>query len=140
MNSVYINEADNLVFNIHELKVTPWEKIRLLTGGSTLKIIEATNKQKGEFYFNDGSTVSINRAGLIILKSSDPRIGTIYIPSVVNSPLGIAARDAFTGNAYYHHERSIPKAPTSLGSFWRYYIEGFVNNIKNDGTAAVAVG
>lgn len=57
------------------------------------------------FKFPDGSTVTNNRAGLLILSSSNPDIPDIYVPSVLTEPLGLSTEQYFTGNKEYQRSQ-----------------------------------
>ncbi len=105
INDVYINENNNLVFNKHELLLKNHQYIKLDITRNTTSIIGSTKINPNEFVFNDGSSVEVNRSGMLILKSSNENIPLIYIPSILDVTLGVAAGDDFAGNTYYHKEK-----------------------------------
>ncbi|MEJ1241941.1 hypothetical protein WBG78_27595 [Chryseolinea sp. T2] len=117
VSRVYINTLGELVFNVHALGTT--------RDGAHLKLIQATDQNSacmavaGEnniFTFKDGSSVEINRTGLVILRSSDRMIPAIYLPTTLDSALGIATTDEFAGNDYYFKEPTYQVILESAGS------------------------
>jgi ribosomal protein L7/L12 len=101
INTIFINTSDGLVFNTHELTVNPGNHIKLDPARSNTKVYQAKQKSYTEFEFEDGSCIEINKNGLLILKSSNKDIPTIYIPSVLDSSLAVATDTQFAGNTYY---------------------------------------
>ncbi len=107
IRTVSINSANNLVFNAHELSLNSRDHIRLhqepyqqnFTNSRDSKFIN-----EGFFQFSEGSSVAVNRVGIITLKSSNANIPTIYIPSVIGRTLGVATPAEFAGNVYYYNE------------------------------------
>ena len=104
IHSVAINERNALVFNVHELKLNKDSHLKLETSIGLVKTLEAKQIKEKEFEFNDGSKIEIDRTGLILLCSSDNSIPVIYIPSYLDSSLGVATDDFFAGNEYYYEE------------------------------------
>lgn len=104
VNEVFINEKNNLVFNIHELHIKQGSHIKLDTTHSTVKKIKAVKHSHKEYIFEDGSIAEINRGGVLILKSSNDAIPWIYVPLVLDSSLGIATETDFAGNDFYYKE------------------------------------
>lgn len=104
INSIFINESNNLVFNIHELTINVGYHIKLDRTNFLAKRKSAKKMTETEFEFEDGSKIEINRCGMLILKSSNPNIPFIYIPSILDSSLGVATDNAFAGNDYYYME------------------------------------
>jgi hypothetical protein len=103
INDIYINENNRLVFNVHELQIKSNIHIKLDKATNKVAITASTKAAANdEFVFHDGSSIEVNRSGILILKSSDETIPIIYIPSIIDSTLGIAAGDEFTGNGYYY--------------------------------------
>ena len=102
INDVFINENNNLVFNIHELhlKNNSYFKLEKTTHISSTN--RSTKTKPNEFVFDDGSCIEVNRSGVLILKSSDENIPLIYIPSIIESALGLAAGNDFSGYEYYY--------------------------------------
>lgn len=100
IQTVGINSVGNLLFNQHEFTIYQG-KVSL--GGSGFREVQtaAVLKSRNLFEFPDKSTVAIDPSGMLILRSSDPFIPPIYVPSVLNASLGIATREYFAGNDYY---------------------------------------
>ncbi|GAB2647807.1 hypothetical protein GCM10027035_46810 [Emticicia sediminis] len=101
INSVFINEADCLVFNKHELILEQKSEHIILVANFKQRKVVANQVTRNEYIFEDGSQVFINSLGLITLQSSNASIPTIYIPSVLDHDLGLATNQYFTGNEYY---------------------------------------
>jgi len=101
VKEVFINEEDNLILNVHELCLNVGYHIKLDHPKSLLKKVRATKENNTDFIFNDGSRILTKRSGMFILQSSNKSIPEIYIPSMLNSALGVATREAFAGNEYY---------------------------------------
>lgn len=104
IKEIFINEDNHLVFNIHELLINKGSHIKIDQTNNRAKKTEATKINDTEFTFNDGSSITINRSGMLILKSSDTHIPIIYIPSLLNASLGVATDEDFAGNDYYYIE------------------------------------
>jgi ribosomal protein L7/L12 len=107
INKVFINEAGEFVLNVHALKLTG--------NGMHLKLSRTNNQHvkfaanvtdEHIFTFDDGSSVEVNRNGLIILRSSDRILPAIYIPTTLDASLGIATSTEFAGNEYYFKEQT----------------------------------
>lgn len=104
ITTVFINESNNLVFNIHELNLSKEFHIKLNTTRMLKQKAGAKKISQSIFEFDDGSRVEVHRCGMLKLQSSDKDVPTIYIPSVLDASLGIATKDAFAGNDYYYKE------------------------------------
>lgn len=104
INEIYINENNNLVFNVHELQIKSNVHIKLDKATNKIPVTGSTKTPQNEFVFQDGSSIEVNRSGVLILKSSNEAIPLIYIPSIIDSTLGIAAGDEFAGNGYYYKD------------------------------------
>jgi len=114
LKSVGINVNGNLLFNVHELHLNQGNHIKLDRTKNESLSIEAKQINDNSFEFEDGSTVEINRSGIILLKSSNSDKPTIYIPSVLNKRLGIATKKEFTGYTYFYNE---PLFELTINSF-----------------------
>jgi hypothetical protein len=130
--------VNNLVFNIHELRLTDHSVIKLDNSGFKERVIEAESIGNNKFRFPDGSTITINRTGMIILKSSDLSIDTMYIPSVIDGALGIATKNTFSGYEYYLNPHAGKQEKMDSRKFWQEYMEPFINNIRLYGTTVKA--
>ena len=102
---VGINKDDSLMFNTHELTLGVNAHIKLKNNSQVAMDCRAKQASENYFEFNDGSHVTVDPLGLILLQSSDKTIPPIYIPSVLNSSLGVATRNEFAGNPYYYKEQ-----------------------------------
>ena len=134
VKSIFINEVGNLVFNQHELTCTRDGIIRLEASRSKIRLVASpVPDQKNKFAFPDGSTVTINPSGMFILESSDPINQTVWVPSVLDTPLGIATKQDFAGNPYYD-PRNREGQQISPTRFWILYVTPFINTIRRNGT------
>jgi hypothetical protein len=70
ITSVFINEAGNLVFNIHELQINSGGVIKLKTTRQIKKQYEATQTSENTFTFSNGSSIMVNRSGMLVLRSN----------------------------------------------------------------------
>ncbi|MES2132536.1 MAG: ribosomal protein L7/L12 [Bacteroidota bacterium] len=104
INTVYINDKNNLVLNVHELTINTGFHIKLGGSFNYVKREEATRTEKNEFTFPDGSVIEVLRHGMIVLKSSNADVPYIYIPTLIDASLGVATQNAFAGNAYFAKE------------------------------------
>ncbi len=104
VNWVYINQKNELVFNVHSLKLNSGGVIKLDKSFNREKVFNSTKTETGEFEFPDGSVIEINRSGMLILKSSNENIPYIYVPSVIDAALGVATKTEFAGYQYYYKE------------------------------------
>jgi hypothetical protein len=104
VRSVFIDENRTLVFNTHGIQLTSQNHIKLVSSVTKQSTIESRRLTEQEFRFPDGSTVSVNRLGMFILKSSDAKLPSIYIPSALDAALGIFAGGDFAGNTFYFKE------------------------------------
>lgn len=116
INGVVINNSRNLAFNSHELILNQGHHIKLQNSRIGNAIAEAVKSAENEFTFTDGSSIKINRSGVLVLKSSNHNIPPIYIPSVLDASLGLAIKDVFAGNDFYYKEGRFEVMLTSSGS------------------------
>lgn len=100
-----INKSGNLMFNTHELTLDSNAHIRLRSNSNTTIEHSAAPVSENCFEFEDGSRATIDPLGIIVLQSSDETVLPIYIPSVLNSSLGVATMQEFAGNPYYCKEQ-----------------------------------
>lgn len=100
--TIFINENNKLVFNIHQLYLNQGNHIKMDTTTALQRKITAKQKDVGHYIFNDHSEIEIKKSGMIILKSSSDTIPNIYIPSLINASLGVATESKFAGNEYYY--------------------------------------
>src|SRR5690606_22063235 len=88
--------------------------------------------------FPEGSTVSINRNGMLVLRSSNPGIDTIFIPSVLDMPLGVATKDYFAGSDYFDPGLVPANQHLTPAAFYHQFIEAFIAQIKAHATSVKA--
>lgn len=131
VTSVFISQVGNLVFNCHELRLTDRETIRLEKTSFNKNAVSA-QKSDQVFLFPDGSMVTINRSGMLILKSSNASLETIYVPSVLETTLGIATSKHFAGETYYYRPGTSGKVVPPK-TFWKEYMNPFVEIITGYG-------
>lgn len=101
IRSVFISSNNRLVFNIHALHITLGDHIKLIPSESQEVHVQAQLIGQRQFRFPDGSTVTVNGSGMFILTSSDKNLPAIYVPSVLDSPLGVFAGNNFAGNNFF---------------------------------------
>ena len=126
IHHLFINQVGNLVFNVHELVLKENHHLKLEKTGFLQKECDSIKEGENQFVFSDGSAVETNRAGVFILKSSDPAIPHIYISSVISATTGAATEEEFAGNEYYNKSLRIITAR----EFCRKYINAFIHHIQ----------
>lgn len=138
VKSVYIDRQFNLFVNSHKLNINQQNQIKLIqlrSVGNANVFIKATrsDEYKNIFEFPDGSSVGIHQSGLLILKSSDKNLSPIYIPTVLDAPLGITTSKEFTGNSFYWNKFYMEEALHIISpqTFYSRYIKAFTQNIFN---------
>jgi hypothetical protein len=106
ITEVYINQNNFLVFNKHQLQIgghnNQFFTYQNLKDWVKIKYSAEYNEIKKTFIFNDGSEIIINSKSFFILKSSDKQIPTIYLPSNIDVPIGIATQTHFAGSNYFY--------------------------------------
>jgi hypothetical protein len=125
-----ISSGGTLLINNHELTVHHETFLRF-NGSAHDGWIPANPSGADMLQFPDGSTVTINRAGMLILKSSNLAIGTIFIPSVLGVPIGAATREYYSGADFYNPELAPDDRRLTVGAFYERFIQGFITQIKN---------
>ncbi|MDI3319397.1 ribosomal protein L7/L12 [Pinibacter soli] len=116
IKTIFINNNGNLVVNDQELCISMNNIISFLqyretmaVGATTFRFpagrIDATSNDKETFVFPDGSTVQLNRLGMLRLRSSDSNIADIYVPTNLKYQLGVATDKVFAGKEFYFNER-----------------------------------
>lgn len=104
IDTVYIDTEGRLVINIHALRLNHSNHLVLSPTSNPKKKAATIRKERDNFVFPDGSEVIVSRAGLVILKSSNPVVPPVYLPTLVDVSLGVASDAAFAGNTYYYRE------------------------------------
>jgi ribosomal protein L7/L12 len=104
VTKVFINNGGELVFKLHTLKLVGSNMHIKFMQCRDHSIKMSAQLDYNLFVFEDGSSVEVDRSGLLILCSSDTQIPTIYIPTALDSSLGVATQHEFAGNDYYYKE------------------------------------
>jgi hypothetical protein len=133
VNTVFINEAGNLVLNHHELKLMNRDVMKFKVTRQSQRRYEATDLGQQTFGFADGSTATVNRAGMLILTSSNAAIPPIYMPLVLDSALGVATDTVFAAAGYYRLT-DLEQEVQSARDFWVNFIVPFIETITKHGT------
>ncbi|MBO0931808.1 hypothetical protein [Fibrella aquatilis] len=133
VNSIFINVQNNLVINQHELRLNTGGVFKLdVTSFLKAKVVAEPNRGKTLFTFPDGSTVQVNRNGMLILTSTDLNSFPFYVPLVLDGALGMCVKGFFSGNKYYQPEgmetSDLESPPTN---FWHRFVAPFVQTILN---------
>lgn len=126
INRVFINQAGNLVFNVHELILKQNNHFKLEKTDFLQRECDSIREGENQFIFSDGSVVETNRAGVFILKSSNSAIPYIYVSSVINATVGMATDEEFAGNDYYNKSLTT----ISASGFCRKYLNEFIGQIQ----------
>ena len=133
VNSVFINVQNNLVINQHELRLNTGGVFKLdVTSFLKVKVIAEPNRGKTLFTFPDGSTVQVNRTGMLILTSTDLNSLPFYVPLVLDGALGMCVKGFFSGNKYYQPEgREESELELAPIVFWHRIVTPFIQDILN---------
>jgi hypothetical protein len=124
---VYINEQGNLMLNTHELACNAYGVFKLDHSSNQKSLVRA-EKQEDSFEFPDGSRIQINRLGMMLLRSANINIPTIYIPTVLDAALGLATDTEFAGYDYYQNpDLGLQKISTE--DFKRKYLNAFLEHV-----------
>lgn len=133
-----ITKEKTLQFNRHNLDInlrhSNYNSIDLVARRKFIPDIEAVyEKINKRFRFPDGSAIYRDSIGMLILKSSNADIPTIYMPTTMNLQLAMATQEAFTGNNSFFKgnpgQKIIP-----IAEFNTKYLQPFINTIVNHGT------
>lgn len=134
INRVYINEMGNLTINNNEYVIVETQ-IRLMPCGNLSPLVEAKKQSEGYFVFPNNYTVTVNRLGILVLSYFDSRFNrkkNIFLPTVLDSPLGVASDIEFAGYRFYYLivlEGS--RDYMELKRFWNQYIIPFIKEITD---------
>ena len=126
-----ITDQKWLSFGNHELQLKNSNHIKFVSNKSEENLVIAEKNGDNSFVFPDGSQCLINRSGMIVLRSSNPKIRDIFIPSTIDYSLGVAAGKKFSGNEYYMKSYS---GKISEKEFFENYINPFIQTILEYGT------
>lgn len=132
VSRLYINIADNIVFNQHELREYSGN-INIAKNDFLEKVKAIRIKNTKTFEFPDKSSITIHSSGIAILRSSHYDIPDIYVPLVVNSTVAIATEDYIAGNDYYFpvHKRfnNQQQKKISTQKFFNDYLKCYIDHI-----------
>jgi len=134
ISRIFISMEGALVLNNHELHTGKTACFKA-TGPACTPHISAVTENRTLFRFPDGSSIRVQRTGMLHLQSSDLNLPGIWIPSVLESGLGMAAGNSFCGSRYYlpdkegHTILSLP-----VEEFSERYIRPFIQRILSHGT------
>lgn len=134
IQTITINEENNLVFNTHQLTLNHHHIIKLKQpkNNSNTKNVEALKQDDNHFVFPNGSSVFVNRLGMLVFQAPKSTLN-IYVPSVLNMELGVATEIDFAGNKYFLSENEHKRDILSTERFWIQYIKPFIQNILDYG-------
>ena len=110
LTKIYINHTHQLVVGKHTLARSGSSLALIHNGNNNPSKVDSYVKRGDGFevyVFPDGSTITHDRSGILILASSNKAIPEIYFPCVLGSPLGFATVDTFSGNSYYQKSRKV---------------------------------
>ena len=107
IKTVGISSRKQLVFNQFELFPNVGDKPQLMIPFDTgpINLMAEATKDGQEFVFADKSKIVSERMGFVRLVSSNPRLPEVYVPTILNQPLGLATVEEFSGNGYYAPSR-----------------------------------
>ena len=134
INTVFINQEHNLVFNKHELVLSKTGHIQLLPAGREARMPDVRSEwedRRNEFTFPGGSKVKVHRSGMLILQwITDGQARQVYIPAALDASLAAATDSHFAGNGYYYPERqkgALIKVDTA--GFYKENIRSFIQHV-----------
>ena len=135
ISRIYINTQGDLVINSFVLTVTEFalidSTITLIKQGKRISRVKSIFRDN-QYLFRDGSTISHNKSGMLVLKSSNTSLPTIYIPPLLYSPLAMATATDFTGNVDFlpaNHSLEI----IAVKDFIEKNLRPFIKNILDYG-------
>lgn len=150
ISRIHINVMGNLTINNHEYVIIQENQIKLiLCGGFSSSVQEATMQSKeylvfpveaqmqskDYFVFPNGYTITVNRLGILILSYFDitnNRDEKIFLPTVMDSQLGVASYLHFSGNTFYSRRTDFEGRQTiEEQRFWKQYVTPFIKNITD---------
>lgn len=135
ISRIYINTEGNLVINSFVLTVTEFAlvdaTITLIKQGKRITRVKSIFRDN-KYHFSDGSTISHNKSGMLVLNSCNTNIPTIYFPPLLYSPLAMATDTQFTGNAdFLPANDSLEKI--AVKDFIEKNLRPFIKNILDYG-------
>lgn len=106
VKNVYINTGGNLVVNSHLLSLSgsgAHQTLKFHHSGNKTVHKSAKLVEENRFQFENGSTVEVDRVGMLLLRHPDETIPCIYIPTSLGTILGVATHEEFAGYEYYYN-------------------------------------
>ncbi len=130
ISDVFLNKSGKLILNKHAYRINEHGVIKLEVTND-LSVRSQSIREGNHFVFPDGSRISNTRSGVIVLKSSQPELPLIYLPTVLGASIGAATNSAFCGNTYYRPFLQHRFLNTlSVNDFWQKYVLPFTNSLK----------
>jgi ribosomal protein L7/L12 len=105
IKNIYINTGGNLVVNSHLLSFSgsgSSQTLKFHHSGNKTVHKSATLAEENLFQFKNGSTIEVDRVGMLLLRYPDETTPSMYIPTSLGTTLGVATPDEFAGYDYYH--------------------------------------
>ena len=130
-DQIFRNKANNFFRHLTRVYITLDHKLRikkhdLLLENDIIRIhhrgsepgtkITAEEKEPGVFTFPDGSFVVHNPNGILRLRSANSTLPDVYLPTQLDTPLGLATVDTFSGNTYYQQKPLIELVVNDTGN------------------------
>ncbi len=115
LKHVAISEEGQLSLNRHQLRYKHLNGFWFDTNLSKkfTKVAQRTGKNK--FSFADGTSVELFPVGYLILTSSNQNLAPIYISTILETQIGLASAQVFTGNEFYKNGHSFQVKIESAG-------------------------
>ncbi|MGG9962277.1 ribosomal protein L7/L12 [Ferruginibacter sp. SUN106] len=105
IEDVFINGENYLVINGRQLQIMHGEQLYFTPHNvNQNRSKQSVRKNKRQFEFADGSTITIDPSGYFMLTSSNNKIPQIFFSSLLDNPLGMATQDSFAGNEFFNDE------------------------------------
>lgn len=134
ISRIFITPHKTLVIHNHELSLLP-KDMRFVPVTELTPLVYAEDLNKNTFHFADGSSIHINRNGMLKLRSSKSTLPDIWIPSVLDLDLAAAAGPHFTGPVHFLPDKAAStRQILSIHEFYASYIQPFITQITAHGT------
>ncbi|AWH86615.1 hypothetical protein HYN59_16525 [Flavobacterium album] len=132
-----ITKQGQLQINKHRLNINDpsvYHGSIILTGNRVFEVaVQAVYEWKSKrFVFPDGSAVYSDGFGILTLKSSNPDIPAIYMPTTLHVPLAMATDTCFVGSDDYYNDTKGTEY-IAIDDFDAKYFQPFINTILNHG-------
>ncbi len=129
---VAITHEDELLVNGHILEFQlDFTLAKFIKKTKQQSAIQAVKHSDSTYIFTDGSSVQFMSIGLLKLISSDPNISPVYIPTVIDTPLGMHAESFFSGFNYFLNTNRASDKLIILKSFKEQFIDPFIKRIRD---------